>query len=230
MVYLVDWNVHWQGIIQQSRASFRLKNGQILEIILEITPDNIDSKIQRGVTNLCVCAAEQWEKKITFLSVNCERHCRNKRASLPEIRGMSKVCYSDHSEGLQQHSSVLAGADVHASPCSLHPLRTSFWAVFGGFPTVLVMCAAGDGGHATLILLPSSGKYPASLCRTKTTKSWVWLQPPGFSAPTRTCPRVTACCSLLPIYPCMTLLLSRAFSLLTLFSTYERHARLQTTM
>lgn len=123
---------------------------------------------------------------------------------------MLKNCYSDHLESWQelQHSSVLSKA-----PCSLHRLRTSFWAIFGGFPTALVMCAAGDGGHATLILLPSSGKYPASLCRTKTTKSWVWLQPPGFSAPTRTCPRVTACCSLLPIYPCMTVLLSHAFSL-----------------
>lgn len=98
-------------------------------------------------------------------------------------------------------------------PCSLRPRRTSAWAVFRGFPSALVMCAAGDGGHATLILLPSSGKYPSSLCRTKTTKSRVWLQPAGFSAPTRTCPRVTACCSLLPIYPRMTLPLSLRLSL-----------------
>lgn len=127
---------------------------------------------------------------------------------------MLKVCYSDHLESLQglQHLSVLEKTDLCSSRFCQHPLRTSFWAVSGGFPAVLVMCAAGDGGHATLILLPSSGKYPASLCRTKTTKSWVWLQPPGFSAPTRTCPRVTACCFLLPIYPCMTLL-SHAFSL-----------------
>lgn len=108
--------------------------------------------------------------------------------------------------------------------CSRHHLRTSFWAITGGFPTALVMCAAGDGGHATLILHPSSGKYPASLCRVKTTKGWVWLQPPGFSAPTRTCPRVTACCSLLPIYPCMTLL-THGFSLWSSFqpgkSTYD---------
>ncbi len=135
-------------------------------------------------------------------------------ASLSQIKGMLKVCYIDHLEGLQglQHSAVLEKAAPRSSTICQHPLRTSFWAVFGGFPAVLVMCAAGDGGHATLILLPSSGKYPASLCRMKTTKSRVWLQPPGFSAPTRTCPRVTACCFLLPIYPCMALL-SHAFSL-----------------
>ena len=85
---------------------------------------------------------------------------------------MLKVCYSDQSETLQglQHSTVLEKADVRVSPRSLHPLRTSFWAVFGGFPTVLVMCAAGDGGHATLILLPSSGKYPASLVQSENNK------------------------------------------------------------
>lgn len=82
-------------------------------------------------------------------------------------------------------------------PCSSHhPQRTSPWAIFGGFPALLIMCTAGDGGHATLILLPSSGKYPSSLRRVKTTKSRVWLQPPGLSAPTRTRPRLTACCSL----------------------------------
>lgn len=38
---------------------------------------------------------------------------------------------------------------------------TSSWAIFGGCPTVLVMCADGDGGHATLILLPGSRKVPS---------------------------------------------------------------------
>lgn len=113
--------------------------------------------------------------------------------------------YSETLQGLR-HSAVLAHAGALAQlPSSL---RTSLWAIFGGFPALLIMCAAGDGGHATLILLPGSGKYPSSLRRTKTTKSWVWLQPPGLSAPTRTCPRVTACCSLLPIHPCVTPLLS----------------------
>ena len=124
------------------------------------------------------------------------------------------MCCSDRLESLQalQHSSALEKTWCsRLAPAPIIPDVPLFWAVYGGFPTVLVMCAAGDGGRATLILLPSSGKYPASLCRAKTTKSWVWLQPPGFSAPTRTCPRVTACCFLLPIYPCVTPLLSRAF-------------------
>lgn len=87
-----------------------------------------------------------------------------------------------------------------------------FWAIFRGFPTTLVMCAAGDGGHATLILLPGSGKYPASLCRRKTTKSWVWLrlQPPGLAAPAEHVQESQPA----PIFPRMTLssLLPHAFS------------------
>lgn len=123
-------------------------------------------------------------------------------------KSIVEACDSHRLESLQglQHSTVLVKADVPVSPRPQHPSRTSPWAVFGGFPMLLIMCAAGDGSHAMLILLSSSGKYPASLRRTKTTKNWVWLQPPGFCAPTRTCPRVTACCFLLTIYPCPTLL------------------------
>lgn len=123
-------------------------------------------------------------------------------------KSIVEACDSHRLESLQglQHSTALVKADVPVSPRPQHPSRTSPWAVFGGFPMLLIMCAAGDGSHAMLILLSSSGKYPASLRRTKTTKNWVWLQPPGFCAPTRTCPRVTACCFLLTIYPCPTLL------------------------
>lgn len=42
--------------------------------------------------------------------------------------------------------------------------------VFGGFPALPVMCAAGDGGLAMLILLPGSGKYPSSPAQKENNK------------------------------------------------------------
>lgn len=92
------------------------------------------------------------------------------------------------------------------APLPISPHVPLFQEVFRGFPALLVMCAAGDGGLAMLILLSGSGKYPSSLRRRKTTKSRVWLQPAGFSAPTRRRPRVTARRFLLSIDPCVTLI------------------------
>lgn len=87
-------------------------------------------------------------------------------------KSIVEACDSHRWESLQglQHSTVLVKADVPVSPRPQHPSRTSPWAVFGGFPMLLIMCAAGDGSHAMLILLSSSGKYPASLRRTKNNK------------------------------------------------------------
>lgn len=116
--------------------------------------------------------------------------------------------YCDYLEGLQGLQPCCSAAQSWCwclAPLPIIPHVPLFRDVFRGFPALLVMCAAGDGGLAMLILLSGSGKYPSSLCRRKTTKSRVWLQPAGFSAPTRTRPRVTVWCFLLSIYPCMTL-------------------------
>lgn len=55
-------------------------------------------------------------------------------------------------------------------PTSHHPSRASVSGRLRGFPVMLVMCAAGDGGLAMLILLSGSGKYRSSLRRRKNNK------------------------------------------------------------
>lgn len=116
--------------------------------------------------------------------------------------------YCDYLEGLQGLQPCCSAAESECwclAPLPIIPHVPLFRDVFRGFPALPVMCAAGDGGLAMLILLSGSGKYPSSLRRRKTTKSRVWLQPAGFSALTRTRPRVTVWCFLLSIYSCKTL-------------------------
>lgn len=91
------------------------------------------------------------------------------------------------------------------APLPISPHVPLFREVFRGFPALPVMCAAGDGGLAMLILLIGSGKYPSSLRRRKTTKRRVWLQPAGSTLPPRR-PRVTERRFLLSIDPCVTLI------------------------
>lgn len=115
------------------------------------------------------------------------------------------VFYWDRLEGLRGPNAAENWCRCLA-PIPISPHVPLFREVFRGFPALLVMCAAGDGGLAMLILLSGSGKYPSSLRRRQTTKRRVWLQPAGLSAPTRRRPRATVRRFLLPIHPCTALI------------------------
>lgn len=107
--------------------------------------------------------------------------------------------------------------------CYLHPLRTSFWAIFRGFPAVLVMCAAGRWRLCNANLPPQLRKVPCVPLQNENNKE---LSVAAASGVQCTHQNMSKSHSLLlppaqlPMHDSPSL---SCFLSLTLFSTYERH-------
>lgn len=151
------------------------------------------------------------------------------RIQLLGNKGMLKVCYSDHLDGLQslQHSSVLEKADVHVSPSSLTYL---FLGRLRGLSYGAGHVCSWGWRPCNANPSPQLRKVPCLPVQNENNKE---LSVAAASGVQCTHQNMSKSHSLLlpPTHLSMHDSPSRScFFSLTLFSTCERHGRLQTTM
>lgn len=82
---------------------------------------------------------------------------KNRLRNFSNVNGLFN--YSEVAQGLR-HSAVLARADALAHAAPTIPNAPLPGPSLGAFLALLIMCAAGDGGHATLILTAQLRKVP----------------------------------------------------------------------
>lgn len=169
------------------------------------------------VTNLCERENNEKKRKLGETSI------RRRSWFFGNTGGMLTVSSRAGRESLQasQHSSAPQKADVRASPRSLHPSHLSLGYLQGfsyGAGHVCSWRRRPSGVNPP----PSPRKVPGFSLHSRNNKEPSVAAACGVQCTHQNMSRVTACCALLPIYPCMTLPLSQAFSLFDpLFNAYD---------